>query len=337
MAMNDTLALAVTEASQTGEARRQVARLAGTLGLGETEVGKAAIVVTEVATNLVKHAGGGHLLLRPLGDKSNPGLEILALDSGPGIANVAASLRDGYSTTSTPGTGLGAVMRLAEHFDIHSQSGVGTAILARLWTGEKKEIARRLKIGAVCVQYPGEAHYGDAWAVCQEGPRSLILAVDGLGHGILAADACREAVRMFEANVTAPPHAILDAIHSALRSTRGAAAAVAEIDLARTQVRFAGVGNIAGVLRSHQGTERHLVSHNGTLGHEVRRIDEFTYPWHSDGSLILHSDGLTSRWDLRRYAGLAERHPSLIAGVLYRDARRGRDDVTVVVARERRA
>lgn len=336
--MSDTLALAVTEASQTGEARRQVARLAATLGFGDTQAGQIAIVVTEVATNLVKHAKGGHLLVRPLGDKSEPGLEILALDSGPGIANVGASLRDGYSTTGTPGTGLGAVMRLAEQFDIHSQSGMGTAVLARLWAGEKRESAgRRLEIGGVCVQYPGETHYGDAWAVYQEGPRSLILVVDGLGHGQLAADACREAVRTFEANVTAAPHVILDAIHRALRSTRGAAAAVAEIDLARTQVRFAGIGNTAGVLVSSHGTDRHLVSHNGTLGHEVRRIDEFAYPWHPDALLVLHSDGLTSRWDLMRYSGLVGRHPSLVAGVLYRDARRGRDDVTVVVARERRA
>jgi anti-sigma regulatory factor (Ser/Thr protein kinase) len=336
--MSDTLALAVTEASQTGEARRQVARLAATLGFDDTEAGKVAIVVTEVASNLVKHARGGHLLVRPLGDKSDPGLEILALDSGPGIANVGASLRDGYSTTSTPGTGLGAVMRLAGQFDIHSQSGRGTAVLARLWAHEPKESRpRKLEIGGICVQYPGETHYGDAWAMCQDGPRSLILIVDGLGHGQPAADACREALRAFEANVTAPPHAILEAIHLALKSTRGAAAAVAEIELGRMQVRFAGVGNIAGVLLGSRDSDRHLVSHNGILGHEMRRIDEFTYPWRPEGLLVLHSDGLTSRWDLTPYAGLTERHPSLIAGILYRDVRRGRDDVTVVVAREGRA
>lgn len=336
--MSDTLALAVAEASQTGEARRQVIRFASTLGFDDTEAGKLAIVVTEVATNLVKHAKGGELLVRPLADERARGVEILALDGGPGIANIGASLRDGYSTTGTPGTGLGAVMRLAEQFDIHSQTGMGTAILARLWAGEKgRSHARSLEIGGVCVQYPGETQYGDAWALCEQGPRHLILVVDGLGHGQPAADACREAVRAFHSNVSGAPRAILDAIHLALRSTRGAAAAVAEVDLARTQVRFAGVGNIAGVLVSGRGSDRHLVSHNGTLGHEVRRIDEFTYPWLSDGLLVLHSDGLTSRWDLMRYVGLTERHPSLIAGVLYRDARRGRDDVTVVVAREGRA
>jgi anti-sigma regulatory factor (Ser/Thr protein kinase) len=336
--MSHTLALAVTEASQTGEARRAAARLAASLGFREAEAGKIAIIVTEVATNLVKHGGGGQLLVRKLGDKHDPGLEVMALDNGAGIANIAVSLRDGYSTASTPGTGLGAVMRLASQFDIHSQSGLGTAVLARVWAGERgKATARKLEIGGVCVQYPGETCYGDAWATCQDGPRSVILVVDGLGHGELAAEACRKAIQAFEANVTASPHAIIDAIHGALRSTRGAAAAVAEIDVARTQVRFAGVGNIAGVLASHHGTSRHLVSHNGTLGHEVRRIDEFVYPWRPDGMLVLHSDGLTSRWDLHRYAGLAERDASLIAGVLYRDARRGRDDVTVVVARETRA
>jgi anti-sigma regulatory factor (Ser/Thr protein kinase) len=338
VAVSDTLALTVTEASQTGEARRQVARFAARLGFDDTQAGKVAIVVTEVATNLVKHAKGGDLLVRPLADDGVRGVEILALDSGPGIANIGASLRDGYSTTGTPGTGLGAVMRLAEQFDVYSQTGVGTAVLARLWAGARPAaLGRDLEIGGVCVPYPGETHWGDAWAAFHEGPRHLILVIDGLGHGQLAADACREALPAFRANAGGPPHTILDAIHGALKSTRGAAAAVVEIDLGRMQVRYAGVGNISAVMTAGDDHDRHLVSHSGILGHEVRRIDEFTYPWRAGGMMILHTDGLATRWDLKRYAGLGERHPSLIAGVLYRDARRGRDDVTVVVVREQRA
>ena len=53
-------------------------------------------------------------------------------------------------------------------------------------------------------------------------------------------------------------------------------------------------------------------------------------------TIVMFSDGLTSRWDLASYPGLASKSPALIAGVLYRDHSRGRDDVTIVVARERR-
>jgi hypothetical protein len=69
-----------------------------------------------------------------------------------------------------------------------------------------------------------------------------------------------------------------------------------------------------------------MVSHNGTAGHVAPRIREFVYDFTVDPLVILHSDGLTSRWDLAAYPGLAMQHPSLVAGVLLRDHRRGRDD-----------
>ncbi|HEX6078241.1 MAG TPA: serine/threonine protein kinase, partial [Methylomirabilota bacterium] len=84
------------------------------------------------------------------------------------------------------------------------------------------------------------------------------------------------------------------------------------------------------------GEARHLVSSNGTAGHAAQRIKEFSYPWPAGALLIMHSDGLGSRWRLDRYPGLRERHPALVTGVLYRDWSRSGDDVTVVAARLRR-
>ena len=78
-----------------------------------------------------------------------------------------------------------------------------------------------------------------------------------------------------------------------------------------------------------------MVSHNGTVGHIAPRIREFTYDFAGNPLVILHSDGLTSRWDLAAYPGLASQHPSLIAGVLLRDHRRARDDASVVAVRPR--
>ena len=63
-------------------------------------------------------------------------------------------------------------------------------------------------------------------------------------------------------------------------------------------------------------------------------IQVFTAPWPAGALVLLHSDGLASHWTLDRYPGLSARYPTLVAGVLYRDHRRGRDDTTVVVARE---
>ena len=117
-----------------------------------------------------------------------------------------------------------------------------------------------------------------------------------------------------------------------LPPTRGAAVAVARIDAAAQVVRFVGVGNISALLVQPAGA-RHMVSHNGTAGHVAPRIREFTYEFTSDPLVILHSDGLATRWDIAAYPGLTAQHPSLIAGVLLRDHRRSRDDASVVAMR----
>jgi len=328
-------ALAVVDASQAGQARRQAAQLSSSLDFNETDAGKVAIVVTEVATNLVKHGHGGELIMSVLSADGSNGVQILALDRGPGIENVGESLRDGYSTAGTAGTGLGAVRRLASRFDIHSQPGAGTAVMAELWPSGRRGHAapRGLDIGSVCVPARGEDVCGDGWAITRTERQTTILVVDGLGHGALAGDATHEAIRVFCAHPGAAPDAAITTIHAALRSTRGAAAAVAEVDHRSGLVQYAGIGNIAGVIVSPGFPLRHLVSYNGIAGHEARKIGAFTYPWSANSTLVMHSDGVSTRWTLDSYPGLSQRHPALIAGVLYRDFGRSRDDATVLVAR----
>ncbi|HVQ62946.1 MAG TPA: SpoIIE family protein phosphatase, partial [Terriglobia bacterium] len=162
--------------------------------------------------------------------------------------------------------------------------------------------------------------------------RVLLLVVDGLGHGLGAATAAQEAIRSFRSNLQHSPARIVESAHAALRSTRGAVLGIAEIDLPQKLVRYAGVGNISGVIVS-DSSSRHLVSTNGTVGQDVRKVQEFSYPFPTDAVLVLHSDGLTSHWNLTNYPGLLRKAPGLIAGTLYRDYQRGTDDVTVVAAR----
>jgi hypothetical protein len=111
--------------------------------------------------------------------------------------------------------------------------------------------------------------------------------------------------------------------------------AVAELLWSQHLVRYAGVGNILGRIVSGESI-RGMASHNGTLGLEARKIQELSYPWPDDGLIILHSDGLASRWDLEDYPGLRARHAALIGGVLFRDHNRIRDDSAVVVVRKAR-
>jgi hypothetical protein len=257
----------------------------------------------------------------------------VALDRGPGISDIGEALRDGYSTAGSPGTGLGAIRRLCSRFDIYSRPAEGTAVLAQLWPNHTEDIVPwPVELGAIAVPKPDEEISGDAWAARATAHGARVLVADGLGHGLEAAEAAVRACTVFrESSDTLTT--VLDAIHGALRHTRGAAVAAAEIDLEERVVRFAGVGNISGAIIAPE-RDYNMVSHNGTMGHEVRKIQEFTYQWPEESVLVLHSDGLSRRWDLRQRPGLLSRHPTLVAAVLHRDYRRERDDSTVVVARE---
>ena len=323
-----TRAVAVQEPSQVAQARRLGASLAGVVRLDEERAGRLALVVSESGTNLLRHAGGGQILLQPINGASAAGVEMLALDRGPGMANVARCMEDGYSTVGGAGTGLGAMRRLSTVFDVYSRPGLGTAILSRV--GESPARAR-LVVDGVCVAAPREESCGDAWDEEPSANGVSILVVDGLGHGAGAAEAAATAVAAFRRAKFEPPARRLEALHAAMRSTRGGAAGIAEIDLDAGLVRFAGVGNVGAMILNNEA--RFLLSHNGTLGHTVRKIVEVTAPWPEHGLLIMYSDGLGTPRELSAYAGLAERHPTLVAGVLWRDLARGRDDATVVVAK----
>jgi anti-sigma regulatory factor (Ser/Thr protein kinase) len=315
------------------EARRVATRVAVAQGLDETAAGKVALVVTEAATNLAKHGGGGELLIGVTGDDE---VGVLALDRGPGMANLAASMRDGFSTSGTSGTGLGAIARQAARFDIYSMPGGGTAVLAGVRKARHTTPAGMFETGGISVPAPGETLCGDAWVAAPVVDGLKMMVVDGLGHGALASEAAQAAVAAFWPVVGRPVDQIIDAVHGALRSTRGAAVGVAAIDTRRRIVTFAGVGNIQGSIVG-DGPARSVVSHGGIAGQGKPRVQVFSYPWPAGALLVMMSDGITSHWTVENYPGLRQRDPLLIAGVLYRDFVRGRDDATVVVARERAA
>jgi anti-sigma regulatory factor (Ser/Thr protein kinase) len=323
----------LTDPSQAGAARRAAGAAARAVGFGEVDEGRAALVATELASNAIRHGRGGELLLHAsdAGDAAaEPELELVALDAGPGMSDVVGCLRDGFSTAGTPGTGLGAIARQSELFDAYSLPGSGTAVLARLRRRRAAASPGVVRCAAVNLPKPGEEVCGDAWGFASGSDAAAMLVADGLGHGPLAAEASREAVRLFRRAPLAPPSELLGAIHAGLRPTRGAAVAVVRLSLTAREVVFSGIGNIAGTLVAGDGTHR-MVSLNGTAGHAARRIQAFHYPFHGKPLVVLCSDGLGTSWSLDQYPGLAARDPLLIAAVLYRDFSRGRDDATIGV------
>lgn len=327
----------ISDSSQVASARRQAAGIGVELGASQETIDALTLVVTEMATNILKHAGSGELLVQQaFGPKSDPpGLEVLAIDKGPGMANIQDCLRDGYSTTSTAGTGLGAIARLSERFDAYSKPGHGTAIfvIVRGGANERGHVAQREYFGGLNVPKSGEVECGDAYCLREEAETISLLMVDGLGHGHDAALVSRESVKKFCEEPVRGSSETMQFLHGALRPTRGGAGAVALIRRGAGTLVYCGVGNIAAAVVDGD-SERQMVSMNGTLGHEARRFTEFTYPWTSQSTLVMATDGLATRLDLRRYPGLLARHPAVIAAVLYRDLSRGRDDATIAILRE---
>jgi anti-sigma regulatory factor (Ser/Thr protein kinase) len=324
MALTPPTRLRVDDRTGVAPARRAAESLATTLGFDDARRAEVAIVVTELATNLVRHAGGGEILVRstPGRDRS---IDAISWDHGPGIANLQQARGDGFSTAGGAGTGLGAIDRLSTSMDLQASPGQGTVVTARVGAAGPPP-----GVDGLALAMAGEDACGDAWTSAQDGDIVTVLLADGLGHGRDAAAAAAAAVRELRSDGAA--EAQMQRVHAALQPTRGAAAAIARIDMRTGALDFAGIGNIAATIVSGAASKS-LASMPGTLGHRVQRFRSFAHELPPGGLLVLHSDGCRGGWSLPSYPGLQRRDPLVVASTLIRDWERGRDDVSVVVAR----
>jgi anti-sigma regulatory factor (Ser/Thr protein kinase) len=331
-----TVSVAVNSADQAGEARRAASNMAAALGFDEAGVGRVAIVATECASNLWKHAAGGEILISDAECEGLPCVEMIALDNGPGMADVDRCFQDGYSTAGSAGSGLGAVGRLSQ-CEVYTRPNKGTAIFARLFPGSVPAQARgsRFLTGGIAVPYPGETVCGDGFAFRRAGGCMVAMMADGLGHGPSAADCAARAIGAFRRSEEEAPAKIIHQIHDALRGTRGAAVSVCLLNPKARQIDFSGIGNVLGMVCFSGGESKNFVALPGIAGHHMASVREFTYAWPVNSVVLIYSDGIGSHWSLNEYEGLALRGPSLISGVIYRDRKRGRDDASVLVIRER--
>lgn len=335
MDVSSAAAFRMYDRSSVAEVRRAAGARARALGWNDTACGESEIVATEVATNLLKHARDGVVALSSASNGATGGsMLVVAVDRGPGIADLARSFTDGFSTSGSPGTGLGAIKRLAYETDVVSAPD-GTVMVAELRNRAPAAAGKSpapLRLAGFGVPKEGQIVSGDAWAHRWLEEKLAIIVCDGLGHGYEAAKAASRAIECFAGKDWETPKQALELGNDALRPTRGAAAAIAIVDPKARRVRFCGVGNIvAGIVADDR--VHHLVSHNGILG-AASRIAEFDYDWPRGATLIMHSDGLSGRWHTSRWGAVWRRHPALIAGMAYRDLARGTDDAVVVVASE---
>jgi anti-sigma regulatory factor (Ser/Thr protein kinase) len=327
----------VSEQSQVAEVRRVVAELAKAQGLSPAETGRCALIATEASTNLVKYGKHGAVTVDAFSEWGIAGIQIVAADKGPGFANFLASSRDGVSTGGSLGIGLGGIMRASDLFEVFTVPGQGSTLLSRVGKGNAKPKIPEgaLAVGVRRAAMRGQVECGDACSYTRAGGWQRLCVVDGLGHGPLAARAAADAIAVVRAAPAAhTPLEILQHAHEALKPTRGAVMGLAAIDVAAGRLCFAGIGNIAAAIYGGEET-RHLLSVEGVVGYQSRTLKMEEQPWNAGCVLALSSDGISTRWNLSRYPGLASRHPMLIASVIHRDFARETDDATLLVAKGR--
>jgi anti-sigma regulatory factor (Ser/Thr protein kinase) len=321
----------VEDESAPGRVRRAAMSLGRRLNFSEHRIGAIGLAATELGTNLFRHAKQGTMLVRCRREGDQTALEMVSIDNGPGVADFSAASIDGTSTRGTLGIGIGAVRRAASSFDAYSVLGRGTVVVATFWPEET--VKPPVALGALTRPMQNEIACGDAWAARSNGDGdAVIMLSDGLGHGELAAMASREAVRTFLNSRETSPAAVLESLDASLRSTRGAAVGVAAFSAKERTVTLAGIGNVALWIDDAQ-TRRGLQCTPGIVGASGRRAREVSASVPEGAVVIMHSDGLTSKWDLHDYRGLFTHDPQLIAATLLRDAGIHRDDASVVVYR----
>ena len=128
------MVVAVTEEWHVARAQGAAKALARSVGLPQAAVYSLATSASELANNLFFHArDGGTITLRAVRQNGSVGVEVVAEDDGPGIADVDSAMQDGFTTNGGLGGGLPGVKRLMDEFEIESQVGAGTRVVARIW------------------------------------------------------------------------------------------------------------------------------------------------------------------------------------------------------------
>lgn len=334
------LKIEVTKNFQIGVARREICQYAEKLGFTEKNVGEIAIVVTELADNLVNHnAINGKIIYSPFKNEKGQGIQIISADDGPGFSNIEAVIEDGYSTKGSLGLGLGAVKRLMSDFEISSNSkvtakSIGTKIITRKYFSQKREIYKddiiRSYFGIFTRSKFGEEHNGDGYFLKYFDNKTLAVVIDGLGHGKYASEATVKTQQYLEENYNKSFKVIIDNLHKRLKRTRGVAISLALINDAKCTIEYLGIGNVITKLFKNNDS-RTLVNYNGTLGHALRSFKIFEYPWTRGSVLVISSDGISSKYNPQNITSFWGGNPIMIANSILKNSSTLHDDATVLV------
>lgn len=325
------LRLNATDRSYFAILKKEVHALAVAGGFGVKRLAELDIVVAEIVSNLAKHAGGGEVLVKLVEDKGMQGLEILAVDSGPGISDLKGMMVDGATTKNSLGQGLGAIKRLSDQFQVYTQKGWGTLQLLRLYKEELPHTRKRamIDVRSLLLPKPGETECGDGFHFKHTKEHLKLFLGDGLGHGKEAALAVRNAIEAFKQCADDSPVENLRFIHHSVKKTRGLVATIAFFHLKERKWKICGVGNISTKLFGATTSKTHS-PYNGIVGLNMpNTMNDQEVDYEPGQCIILCSDGLKSKWDILKFPGIQRYDLSLLNAALFKDFARNTDDLSI--------
>jgi anti-sigma regulatory factor (Ser/Thr protein kinase)/serine/threonine protein phosphatase PrpC len=327
--------LSIQAPADTQRAAECARNIAASIGFSPIECEEIVVATTELASNLVKHAGGGSIALMAVSANGRSGICIESQDSGPGIADIEQALTDGYSTAGSLGIGLGAVNRLMDDLELRSESATGAHLVCHRW--RRSELgpapAPWIEFGAASRALRNQRENGDAFLIRQWSGNALTAVIDGLGHGPFAQRAALTARRYLEQHFDRPLVDLFRGADRACRATRGVVMALARFDhRARESVTVASVGNISvRVVGGESATT--VLARRGVIGLTGLAPLTTVCPWAPGSILIMHSDGVHTRWNWQDFPQLIRQPAGRIAHSLLTTLGRQEDDATVLVAR----
>lgn len=311
--------------------KKEIHALAKQAGLSDKRTSEADLVVAEMATNLVKHGGGGQLLVKIIEQNKTPGIEIISIDNGPGMVDVNKMIADGTSTKQTLGLGLGTMKRLSNFFQVYSLKDWGTMIVARVFAKEFPPFQKppRAEIRSIVIPKPGETACGDGFYYTSTKDHIKVFLGDGLGHGIEAEDVVQKAGAAFMECEETNPCEIIRYLNASVRKTRGLVGSVGVFTISEKVWRLCGVGNIATRISGPSFLKNYL-AYNGIIGLNVpKTLNTQEVPYEKGQTLIFCSDGIKSRWDLLKYTAITRYDPSILCAAVLKDFGRNTDDTSV--------
>jgi anti-sigma regulatory factor (Ser/Thr protein kinase) len=335
------------------------------LDFSELDSRSIGTVVSELATNIIKYAVDGRVVIEEVTAGDRHGIQVTVADRGPGIPNIREALQDHFSSSGTLGLGLPGVRRMVDDFDIQSEVGRGTTVVVRKWLGgpsprarraellqgssasaafaergtdrgresyeAPNEPGRRLQIGYVNRPCRGELLSGDGVLVTELDGAALIVVVDGLGHGRDAHEAAKAATRLVRKEPNLDLSDLMRRLDVRLQGTVGAALSLCSIDLDSGLVRYVAVGNT--VLRIEGERSRRVGAMTGTVGSRLKAPRVETAELSSEDVLLIHTDGISERLTLEDYPQLRYQSPQTVAETILSRCGKKHDDATVLAAR----